>query len=141
MLYVRYVSGMQPARDCIGGAAERGQIVRFQQPQPFGRREPLAGDGFIEYGLNCRCNQGGFFAKDLKQECNRSITFTGSTRSVRWRVECRPFGPLTENRNRDPGLTAWAIGCRLYRASCSANHSFVGACSEFTIEAVGQSSK
>ena len=39
---------MQPARDRIGRAAQRRQVVRLEQPQAFVGRKPLAGDRFIQ---------------------------------------------------------------------------------------------
>ena len=50
---------MQPPRDGVGGAAERRQIVRFEQPHAFVRRKPLAGDGFIENRLNRHAGNHG----------------------------------------------------------------------------------
>ena len=43
---------MQPARDGVGRAAERRQVVRLEQRKPFVGRQPLAGDGFIEQLCN-----------------------------------------------------------------------------------------
>jgi hypothetical protein len=39
---------VQAAGDFVGGAAEGGEIMGFQQPQTFGRSQPLAGHGFRE---------------------------------------------------------------------------------------------
>ena len=43
---------MQPPRHRVRRPADRRQIVRLQQRQPFLRREALAGDGFVENGLD-----------------------------------------------------------------------------------------
>ncbi len=44
--------GMQPPGDRVGRAAQRGQVVRFDQPQPFVGRQPFAGDGFLKQWRN-----------------------------------------------------------------------------------------
>ena len=46
--------GMQPARHGIGRAAQRRQIVRFEQRQPFVGRQRIAGDRFIQQSGNGR---------------------------------------------------------------------------------------
>ena len=36
------------ARDSVGGAAQRIQVLAVEQRDPFGERHPLAGDSFVE---------------------------------------------------------------------------------------------
>ena len=43
---------MEPARDGVGRAPERRQVVRFDEHEALVGREPLAGDRFVEDALH-----------------------------------------------------------------------------------------
>ena len=72
--------GMEPPRDRVGGPAQRGQIVRFEQPQALVGRQPLAGDGLLQDWF------------DRKYSCVRPATLTRSVSEAAARSRFRPAG-------------------------------------------------